>query len=436
MKKPYKHSLAYFLVFASLVSQNGVAQTVPSSGPETQPAQTPAGNTQPQVDHAAMGHGTPATAGSQAPQSTAPAPVPKNQAQQDSPAHTEHAMPEQPKRSDASAATSVQQVVPTAQPSQHQGHGASQGSPAAPAQTSPAQEQKPASQSSGMDHGAMGHSPGAAAIAPSDHAGMAHPGQAQGAPGASAGGHGMEMGRMQGGPPPADARDPSAYNEGTKFAHLGNHEMNDNAPFWKVLFDKAEAAKGDGERGQNVELEAWYGNDYNKAWVKVEGERRGGALESARSELLWDRAFATFWSTQLGIRHDSGEGESRNWLAFGVQGLAPYWFETEATAYWRPGSGLAARLSAKYEVLFSSRLILEPEVEANLYSRSDAERETGSGLSDISAGLRLRYEVTRQFAPYIGVTWNRQFGRTADFTRLRGGDRSVVQAVAGVRFWF
>ncbi|MCD2516750.1 copper resistance protein B [Massilia sp. G4R7] len=241
---------------------------------------------------------------------------------------------------------------------------------------------------------------------------------------------------MQGGPPPADTRDPSAYNEGTRFAHLGNHEMNDNAPFWKVLVDKAEAAKGDGERSQNVEIEAWYGNDYNKAWVKVEGERRGGALEAARTELLWDRAFAPFWSTQLGIRHDSGEGPSRNWLAFGVQGLAPYWFETEATAYWRPGGGFAARLNAKYEILFTSRLILEPELAANLYSRSDLEGGTGSGLSDINAGLRLRYEVTRQFAPYVGVTWSRQFGRTADITRHSGGDRNEVQAVAGVRFWF
>ena len=253
---------------------------------------------------------------------------------------------------------------------------------------------------------------------------------------AGAVGHDMQMEPMQGGSPPPNARDPNAYNEGTRFAHLGNHEMNDDAPFWKVLVDKAEAAKGDGERGQNLELEAWYGNDYNKAWVKVEGERRGGTLHSARTELLWDRAFATFWSTQLGVRHDSGEGKSRDWLAFGVQGLAPYWFETEATAYWRGGSGLALRLNAKYEVLFTSRLILEPELGANLYSRSDPERATGSGLSDLNAGLRLRYEVTRQVAPYIGVTWNRQFGKTADFTHMRGGDTNEVQAVAGVRFWF
>ena len=249
-------------------------------------------------------------------------------------------------------------------------------------------------------------------------------------------GHAMQMGPMQGGDPPPDARDPNAYNEGTRHATFGNHEMNDNAPFGKVLLDKLEAARGDGEHGQNLEAEVWYGNDYNKAWLKFEGERRGGSLESSRTELLWDRAFAPFWSTQLGVRHDSGEGGGRNWLAVGVQGLAPYWFETEAAAYWRPGSGLAARLNVKYEILFTPRLILEPELGANLYSRADPERATGEGLSDINMGLRLRYEITRKFAPYIGVTWSRQFGGTADYTRQRGGDRSEVQAVAGVRLWF
>lgn len=287
-----------------------------------------------------------------------------------------------------------------------------------------------------MDHSDMRHGASPApAVGSAQMDTVQQGGQSKG-DAASMAGHNMQMGPMQGGKPPADARDPNAYNEGTRFANLGNHEMHDNAPFWRVLVDKAEAAKGDGERGQNLELEAWYGNDYNKAWVKVEGERRGGALEASRSELLWDRAFAPFWSTQLGVRHDGGEGGGRNWLAVGVQGLAPYWFETEATAYWRSGSGVAARFNAKYEVLFTPRLILEPELGANLYSRADPERGTGEGLSDISAALRLRYEITRKFAPYVGVTWNRKFGGTADFTRKRGGDRSEVQAVAGIRFWF
>lgn len=462
MKNQFKRPIPYTLALALLLSQNAWAQTDPASAGSNQSRAAPM-REQSAVDHAAMGHGSPASTNSTTAQETPAHPQSgahtkqatakrsdkpgkkqsvqsgqKDQPQEQHSGHSGHTMPAQPAATQAPAASGQTQPVDHAA----MGHGSpapaestpAQGAHAGhamPVQPQPAHQQGQAgtAQAPVMDHAAMGHPAAGAAPAMPTHAGRAQMGQ-------TSGGHDMQMGRMQGGPPPADARDPSAYNEGTRFAHLGNHEMNDNAPFWKVLVDKAEAAKGDGERGQNVELEAWYGNDYNKAWVKVEGERRGGTLEAARTELLWDRAFATFWSTQLGIRHDSGEGKSRDWLAFGVQGLAPYWFETEATAYWRPGSGLAARLNAKYEVLFTPRLILEPEIGANLYSRADPERGTGSGLSDINAGLRLRYEITRQFAPYVGVTWNRQLGRTADITRQRGGDSSEVQAVAGVRFWF
>ena len=292
---------------------------------------------------------------------------------------------------------------------------------------------------SGMDHSQMNH-------AGDDRVQDAKPAPQQGKPsmdhsmgqamgGMGGMGHDMKMGPMQGGSPPPDARDPDAYAEGTSFAHLPGNEMNDEMRFGRILLDKFEYAKGDGEHGQNLDAEAWYGNDYNKAWFKAEGERRGGHLQSLRTEALWDRTFATFWSTQLGVRHDSGGGDSRNWLAFGVRGLAPYWFDTEATAYWS-GGRLAARFNVRYELLFTQQLILEPEVEANLYSRSDPARGVGSGLSDLELGLRLRYEIRRQFAPYVGVTWARNFGDTADYARARGERNKSTQIVAGVRIWF
>lgn len=245
----------------------------------------------------------------------------------------------------------------------------------------------------------------------------------------------MKMGPMQGGSPPPDARNPDAYAEGTSFANLPGNEMNDEAHFGRVLLDQFEYAKGDGEHGPNLDAEGWYGNDYNKAWFKAEGERRNGHLQSLRTEALWDRTFATFWSTQLGVRHDTGGGNSRNWLALGVRGLAPYWFDTEATAYWT-GGRLAARLKVRYELLFTQRLILEPEVETNLYSGSDPARGLGSGLSDLTLGLRLRYEIRRQFAPYVGVTWGRNFGGTADYAQARGERNKTTQFVGGVRVWF
>jgi copper resistance protein B len=307
----------------------------------------------------------------------------------------------------------------------------------------------------GMDHSQMDHSQ-------MDHSQMAHsqqdheashqmqspkPAPQRGSPSMGHGmagmGHGkqmgsmqdMKMGPMQGGSPPPDARDPDAYAEGTSFANLPGNEMNDGMRFGRVLLNKFEYAKDDGEHGHNVDAEAWYGDDYNKAWFKAESERRGGRLATLRTEALWDRTFATFWSTQLGVRHDTGGGDSRNWLAFGVRGLAPYWFDTEATGYWSGGT-FAARFNVRYELLFTQRLILEPQVEANLYSRSDADRGLGSGLSDLELGLRLRYEIRRQFAPYVGVTWNRNFGGTADYARARGERNKTTQLVAGVRIWF
>jgi copper resistance protein B len=285
---------------------------------------------------------------------------------------------------------------------------------------------------------------------PKDHSQMDHPGHQMQNPtptpqqgnaatdnmgGMSGMGQSMQMGPMQGGSPPPDARDPGAYAEGAHFADLPGNEMNDEARFGRILFNKFEYAKGDGEHGQSLDGEAWYGNDYDKAWVKAEGERSGGHLKSLRTEALWDHTFATFWSTQLGVRHDSGGGASRNWAAFGVQGLAPYWFETEATAYWSAGT-LGARLNARYELYFTQRLILEPEVEANLYSRSDPARGLGSGLSDLQLGLRLRYEIRREFAPYIGVNWQRNFGDTADYAGARGERNKTAQIVAGVRIWY
>lgn len=282
---------------------------------------------------------------------------------------------------------------------------------------------------SGMDHSQMNHAGGQQGQG-APQQGM--PGMAHAVGGMD---QGMKMGPMQGGSPPPDARDPDAYAEGTSFRNLPGNEMHDDMPFGRILLDKFEYAKGDGEHGQNLDAEAWYGNDYNKAWFKAEGERRGGELQSMRTEALWDRTFATFWSTQLGVRHDTGGGDSRNWLAFGVRGLAPYWFDTTATAYWS-GGRLAARFDVRYELLFTQQLILEPQIEGNLYSKSDPARGLGSGLSDIELGLRLRYEIRRQFAPYVGVTWARNFGDTANFARARGERYKTTQFVAGVRMWF
>ena len=178
------------------------------------------------------------------------------------------------------------------------------------------------------------------------------------------------------------------------------------------------------------------GRDYNKLVIKAEGEVAGGKLTEARTEALWSHAFATFWDAHLGLRQDSGIGPGRTWLAFGVQGLAPYWFEIDATAYVGRNGRTALRLGAEYELLITQKLIVQPRIEANFYGKSDPAREIGKGLSNLTTGVRLRYEFSRQFAPYVGVEWANRFGATADMARAAGEPTRSTRFVAGVRFWF
>lgn len=248
---------------------------------------------------------------------------------------------------------------------------------------------------------------------------------------------GMDHGSMdmQGGSAPSDARDPD-YSDGVEAAHMHGMHMHGATYLGSVIVDNLEAFSGNGSHGQSLDMQAWYGGDIDKLWFKAEGERSDGHLGKTRVELLWDRAISAYWGGQLGIRHDAGEGPSRDWVAFGVQGLAPYWFEVEATAYVGDSGRTALRLEAEYELMLTQRLILQPDVELNFYGKDDPARGIGSGLSDLDVGLRLRYEFTRKFAPYVGVTWSRKFGKTADFARAEGAGADDTQLVAGVRLWF
>jgi copper resistance protein B len=212
-------------------------------------------------------------------------------------------------------------------------------------------------------------------------------------------------------------------------------EMDDTAAFGKVLLDQLEWRDIDGNNGLFWDGQAWYGRDFNKLWLKSEGESVSGESE-ARVEALWDHVFARWWSVQTGVRHDLGEGPGRTWAAFGMQGLAPHWFEVEATLYVGERGRTAAIFSGEYEVLLTQRLILQPKIELNLYGKDDPENGIGSGLSEGELALRLRYEIRREFAPYLGVTWTRSFGNTADLVRAAGRDASEVQVVAGLRIWF
>lgn len=246
----------------------------------------------------------------------------------------------------------------------------------------------------------------------------------------------MDHGSMQGGTPPPDARDPHAYSGGLVLGPDRQLKMADEHSFHSILFDRLESVRTRDHTSGAYELMARYGRDYDRAVFKAEGEVEDGKLEDARTELLWGHAVATYWDTQLGVRYDSGERPSRHWLAFGIQGLAPYWFEIDATAYVGDSGRTALRLEADYELLLTQKLVLQPRLEANWYGQRDAERELGSGLSDLAAGIRLRYEIRREFAPYVGIEWAGKYGATADYARAAGDDAKETRWVAGLRFWF
>lgn len=249
--------------------------------------------------------------------------------------------------------------------------------------------------------------------------------------------------QMQGGSAPPDARDPHAYSGGFTlqsgpYAFDGKQRLRlaDEASFGSILFDNFEAVRSGGNNSGAYDVLARFGRDYNKLVIKAEGEVASGKLQEARTEALWSHAVSTFWDTQLGVRHDSGIGPNRTWLAFGVQGLAPYWFNIDAAAYVGSSGRTALRLGAEYELLVTQQLIVQPRIEANFYGKSDTARNVGKGFSDLTTGVRVRYEFSRQFAPYVGVEWVNRFGETADLARASGEKTRSTRYVAGVRFWF
>lgn len=206
--------------------------------------------------------------------------------------------------------------------------------------------------------------------------------------------------------------------------------------FSYLLFDRLEAWDADPGAGQAWEAQGWIGTDTHRLWVRSEGERERGHTESADVEVLYGRPVARWWDLVAGVRHDIAPGNGQSFAAIGVMGMAPQKFEIEATAYIGASGQTAARVEAEYELLLTNRLILQPVVEAEWHGKRDAARGIGSGFGTVEAGLRLRYEFTRRFAPYVGLVHERNFGGTADFMRDEGESTRDTRVVAGVRFWF
>ncbi|WP_447348407.1 copper resistance protein B, partial [Salmonella enterica] len=176
--------------------------------------------------------------------------------------------------------------------------------------------------------------------------------------------------------------------------------------------------------------------DTDRLWLKSEGERSGGKTETAEAQLLWGHAVGPWWDLVAGVRQDFRPASAQSWAAVGFQGLALYNFESEITGFVSNGGKAALRLGGEYDVLLTNRLILQPSYEVNLYSQDDESRGRGRGLADTELGLRLRYEIRREFAPYIGVSWNQLYGKTSDMAKREDEKDHQIVFLAGARIWF
>ena len=220
------------------------------------------------------------------------------------------------------------------------------------------------------------------------------------------------------------------------FPDVQGHTVHGNAVNYFVLFDQLEWQAGGGVSGLNLDGGGWIGRDRDRLWFRAEGDTDDGRLGDAQVHLLYGRQFARWWDLVGGIRQDFRPGPAQTWAAIGVQGLSPYWFEIEATAYVGGAGRTQARFAVEYELLLTNRLIVQPLVHVELFGKSDPERGIGAGLSTTDAGVRIRYELRREVAPYVGVTWNRKYGTTADFAESAGEDADGTRLATGVRLWF
>ena len=330
----------------------------------------------------------------------------------------------------------------------------------APQPAPPAQKQQPTCP---PEHAAMGHCTPPAptphskpateqqSACPPEHAAMGHctlpPAAAQPGQDDSHAGHDispMAGPEIQPGPPPTEALSGPAHAAdaywGAEVMRRGRNilrEEHGGMPAPKFLVDRAETRIREGRDGYLLDMQAWYGGDIDKLWLKSEVEGSWGEkLEHAEMQALWSHAIDPWFDLQAGVRYDPQPGPNRSHLVLGVQGLAPYWWEVEGALFLSNKGDVTARAEAEYDLRITQKLILQPRAEIDLSLQDVPELAIGSGLTDASLGLRLRYQISPLVAPYIGVEYERAFGDTRRFLRAEGENSGGFNLLAGVRFWF
>jgi copper resistance protein B len=314
---------------------------------------------------------------------------------------------------------------------QHEGHGTAQTSapqapaPQKPAPKTPAQQPQPVAPAE--PHAQHDHGDKPTAAAPDQHAGHDMAGEAVDPP---------EAGNDVPPDAPAEFAADRFFAAGDMNRARGIlRDEHGGALTYKIMGDMIEYRSQDGEDGYAWNGEAWFGGDIDRFVIKTEGEG-GDDIESAEIQALYSRAWDHITDLQIGIRQDIEPNPSRTYLALGFDTVLPYWFELEGTVFVGERGQVLGRLDGNYDFQLTQRLVLQPRGELNFAARDDAAIGLGSGLSDAELGLRLRYEFQREFAPYIGVSWERKFGDTADYARVDGENAETTSFVIGLRAWY
>lgn len=243
-------------------------------------------------------------------------------------------------------------------------------------------------------------------------------------------------------PDTASLRDPHAYSNGYGLT-TGPYVLDSNSrirladqmTFAGLWMDRFEQVWRSGNDLTELEGHAWLGDSYNRVLLRTETTVERNRVEEAEIDLMMTRAVSAFWDVQLGLRHQMVDDAHRHWAVIGLNGLAPYWFEVDASLFFTENGQTLFDLEAEYELRFTQRLVLQPRIDIHSYGKSDEELGRGSGLSKLKLGARLRYEFSRQFAPYLGVERVSSFGETADLLPP-GEDRHETWWLMGVKFWF
>lgn len=247
--------------------------------------------------------------------------------------------------------------------------------------------------------------------------------------------------------PPGDAPAPAPSADRAADRYFGAEAMtgaeralrreHGGGTFHQLMFDIAEYRPRGGKDGYRWEAQSWIGGDISRLWLKSEGEGRfGDRVETAEIQALYSHAIDPYWNLQAGLRQDLGPGPRRTYAVLGVEGLAPYWFEIAGSLFVSDKGDVLARAEAYYDQRITQYIVLQPRIELDFALQDMPRNAIGAGLSNAELGLRLRYERMREFAPYVGISWERRIGATADFARARGEDRGGADFVLGVRAWF